>query len=95
MAQTTNITTVNLEEETILLDFLDCSSHFLIDFEIGQGERSGFLGTRSVFPQGHFDKVLLVVDRKYSTSDELIVFELRLPVFDKLLHQLLKIQGRE
>lgn len=76
MAKTTDITTVDLEEETILLNLLDCSSHFLIDLEIGQGERSGFLGTRSVFSQGHFDKVLLVVDRKDSTSDKLIVFEL-------------------
>ena len=76
MAQTTDITTVNLEEETILLDLLDCGSHFLVDLEIGQGERSGFLGTRSVFSQGHFDKVLLMIDRKNSTSDELIVFEL-------------------
>ena len=76
MAQTTDITAVDLEEETILLDLLDCGSHFLVDLEIGQGERSGFLCTRSVFPQGHFDKVLLMVHGKDSTSDELIVFEL-------------------
>jgi hypothetical protein len=42
MTQPTDLTTINLEEETIFLDLLDGRSHFLSYLEIGQCEGGGF-----------------------------------------------------
>jgi len=62
VAQPTDVTTINLEEETIFLDLLDGCSDLLSDLEIGQSEGCGFLGGRGGFTESHFDKVLFVVN---------------------------------
>jgi len=63
VAQPTDVTTIDLEEETIFLDLLDGRGDLLSDLEIGQSEGCGLLGGRSGFTESHLDKVLFMVNR--------------------------------